>query len=248
MNPNDPFRPRAEDLLSRNVGSRSSREAARRSFERGVRAFLVRLRRAGVTFVGLMGALIVYSIATGGVGFFMFMAAAITILLAALLVMFFPVRDRSRPEMREARVVDGGTAIRLDRLAVQTEDWLLERCRALPRQASGPLDRIVDRLRDLQPSLATVPAESALGGDAQRLLGKHLPSLVTTYLSLPPAERGYYAETNERLAESLAIVADQMDELCERVAEERRMGFETERRFIESRYSEDGRLRLDRPG
>jgi hypothetical protein len=30
------------------------------------------------------------------------------------------------------------------------------------------------------------------------------------------------------------------------VAEERRMGFETERRFIETRYKDDGRLSLDR--
>jgi uncharacterized membrane protein len=233
-------------MLNRNLGSRSSREAARRSFERGVRAFLIRMRRAGVTFVGLMGALIVYSIAMGGVGFFMFMAAAVTISLAAFLVMFFPVRDRGRPDMREAKVVDVRDAVRLDRLASQTEDWLLERCRALPRQAAAPLDRIVDRLRDLQPSLATVPADSQIGGEAQRLIGKHLPSLVSTYLSLPPAERGFQADTNDRLAESLVIVADQMDDLCERVAEERRMGFETERRFIESRYSDDERLRLDR--
>lgn len=241
-----------EDLLGRNIGSRSSRDAARRGFERGVRAFLIRLRRAGVTFVGLMGALIVYSIAMGGVGFFMFLAAAVVIAMAAFLVMFFPVRDRSRPDLVDgrvvsARVVDGGNAVRLDRLAAQTEDWLLERCRALPRQASGPLDRIVDRLRDLQPSLATVPAESQIGGEAQRLLGKHLPSLVSTYLTLPPGERAYHSDSNERLAESLGIVADQMDDLCERVAEERRMGFETERRFIESRYSDDQRLRTDPP-
>ncbi|HEY0116827.1 MAG TPA: hypothetical protein VGB54_14020, partial [Allosphingosinicella sp.] len=171
-------------------GSRSSREAARRDFQRSVRAFLVRLRRAGVTFVGLLAALIVYSLATGGVGFFIFVGAFVTIVLASLLVLSFPVRDRAR-ERRERQVVDGGKAVRLDQLAAGTEDWLLERCRALPRHAGPALDRIVDRLRDLQPSLATVPPGSTLGGEAQRLLGQHLPSLVDTYLSLPPGERGF---------------------------------------------------------
>jgi hypothetical protein len=66
-------------------------------------------------------------------------------------------------------------------------------------------------------------------------------------MGLPPTERGPHANTSDRLAESLGIVADQLDDLCERVAEERRMGFETERRFIETRYKEDGRLSLDRP-
>ncbi len=93
-----------------------------------------------------------------------------------------------------------------------------------------------------------MPAETQIGGEAQRLIGQHLPSLVDTYLNLPVTERGVHSGTSERLAESLGIVADQLDDLCQRVAEERRMGFETERRFIETRYKEDGRLSLDRPG
>jgi hypothetical protein len=108
------------------------------------------------------------------------------------------------------------------------------------------LDRIVYRLRDLQPSLAGVPSESQIGGEAQRLIGKHLPSLVDTYLGLPATERGFHSPNSERLAESLVIVADQLDDLCRRVGEERLMGFETERRFIETRYKDDGRLSLDR--
>lgn len=231
-------------------GSRTSREAAKRTFERGVRAFLIRLRRAGITFVGLLGALVVYMIAIGGVGFFTFLAALVTIALAAMLVMFFPVNVREpRPprEMRRAQVVEGAQTVQLAALASRTEDWLLERCRALPHQAGPSLDRIVDRLRDLEPSLATVPADSQIGGEAQRLIGQHLPSLVDTYLGLPPAEREVGSPTRERLAESLSIVADHMDELCERIAEDRRMGFETERRFIETRYRDDDRLSIDPP-
>jgi hypothetical protein len=229
-------------------GSRGGRDAAS-GFERGIRSILIRLRRAGITFAALLGGLVVYMIGFGGVGFFTFLLAMFAIMLMSFMVMFFPVRDRSRRarDPTERPVVDAGAAVRLDRLTGQTENWLLERCRALPQEAGPALDRIVDRLRDLQPSLATVPAESQIGGEAQRLIGQHLPSLVDTYLGLPVTERGFHSPTGGRLAESLTIVADQLDDLCERVAEERRMGFETERRFIETRYKDDGRLSLDRP-
>jgi hypothetical protein len=74
-----------------------------------------------------------------------------------------------------------------------------------------------------------------------------LPGLVDTYLALPPSERGLRDENSRRLSESLGIVADELDHLCERIGDERRTGFETERRFIETRYRDDGRLSLDRP-
>lgn len=227
-------------------GSRTARAAAQRRLERGVRAILIRLRRAGVTFVGLLGALVIYNMTAGWVGFFTFLSALVTIALASFLILFFPVRDRSASETwTDGPVIDGKAVVPLDRLAAQTEQWLLDRSRALPREAGPALDRIVGRLRDLQPSLAALPAETQLGGEAQRLIGRHLPGLVTTYLSLPPSDRAFQAENGRGLAESLTIVAGQMDDLCERVAHDRRMGFETERRFIETRYSEDERLRPD---
>jgi hypothetical protein len=239
----DSYRGPPHDFVGRNLGSRASREAAKRSFERGVRSFFIRLRRAGVTFVGLMALLVGYSIAAGGVGFFMFIAAVFTIVMAAFLVMFFPVRDRAPRDERPARVIDGGTVVRLDRVASQTEDWLVRRCRALPRQAAPALDRIVGRLRELQPSLATLDAGSPLGGEAQRLIGRHLPDLVETYLTLPPSERDFHASSNYELAESLNIVAGQLDDLCERVGCERKLSFDTERRFIETRYKDGEELR-----
>jgi hypothetical protein len=236
LRPYDPYAP-------------SGPREVRGTFERGVRSFLIRLRRAGFTFVGLVAVLAAYMVAFGGVGFFSFLFALFAIMLLSFLVMGLPVRDR-RPRERsvERPVVDGGAAVRLDRITSQTEQWLIQRSRALPYQAGPALDRIVGRLRDLEPSLATVPSDTQIGGEAQRLIGQHLPSLVDTYLGLPPTERGPHANTSDRLAESLGIVADQLDDLCGRVAEERRMGFETERRFIETRYKEDGRLSLDRPG
>jgi len=228
-------------------GGGSSAESMQRRLERGLRSVVTRLVRATGTFFGLIAALIVYNMASGWMGFLNLLGALVLIVMASIAVMFLPVRDRSRePVSGEGPVIEGTTNIRLDRLARDTEAWLLARCRALPSQAAGSLDRIVGRLRDLQGAVAGVKAETQLGGEAQRLIGQHLPSLVTTYISLPPREPGFQDRSSADLAESLRIVADRMDELCDRAAHEKRMGFETERRFIDSRYGEDERLRSDR--
>lgn len=235
----DPWRP---------IGGGPTIDSMQGKLERGLRSVVTRLIRATGTFFGLIAALIVYNMASGWMGFLNLLGALVLIVMASIAIMFLPVRDKSRvgDDRDVGPVIEGTSVVRLDRLARQTETWLLERCRALPSQASGSLDRIVGRLRDLQAPLAGVKAESPLGGEAQRLIGQHLPSLVTTYLSLPPAERGFHDRSSAELADSLAIVADRMDELCERVAHEKRMGFETERRFIDSHYGEDERLRSER--
>ncbi len=234
----DPWRP---------IGGGPTADSMQARLERGLRSVVTRLVRATGTFFGLIAALIIYNMSSGWMGFLNLLGALVLIVMASIAVMFLPVRDKSAVrDETVGPVIEGTTIVRLDRLARETESWLLERCRALPSQASRSLDRIVGRLRDLQVPLAGVKADSALGGEAQRLIGQHLPSLVTTYISLPPGERSFDDKTSTDLAQSLAIVADRMDDLCERVAHEKRMGFETERRFIDARYGEDERLRSER--
>lgn len=239
----DQVRRRSEDLVRRNLGSRAARERARNRVQHGARSVVRRLRNAALTFVGLI-VLVIAGLATGTLGLFSTPLALIAAFVISLVVLFWP--SRSRP-IQPPRTIDGGVATRLDALAVQAEDYLLDRSRALPHHAGPALDRIVDRLRDLEPALATVPADATLGGEAQRLIGQHLPGLVDTYLGLPPSERTFESENSHRLSESLGIVADELDHLCERVGEERRTGFETERRFLETRYRDGDRFSLDRP-
>lgn len=225
-------------------------EEVRRRIQRGFRSVFVRMRRAGYTFVALFAALTVYAVGWG-VGFFTFLLAMVAIVMVSLFVLTLPVRDRSRDrrdvlEGQARPVAPGATTVPLPRLAAQTEEWLVARCRALPSAAGPALDRIVARLRDFQPALDGVGSDTAIGGDARRLIGEHLPDLVTKYLGLPPGDRHFQADASARLAESLDIVAGQMDDLCERLAAERRLKFETERRFIETRYSDGSAFGADR--
>lgn len=229
----------AKAFLRGDLTSSTSREAARRSIERGIRSMFIRMRRAGFTFTILLGALIVYAIGWG-VHPLVFLLAIFAIAMLSVMVLFIPVRAPREQTLPPPPMAGGARGPALDRLTGQTEDWLLGRARALPRAAGPAVDRIVGHLRDLKPSLAKVPADSALGNEAQRLIGRHLPDLVETWLSLSPAERGAASVQSGRLAESLAIVADQLGDLCERIAEDRRTGFDVEHRFIATRYGDSG--------
>lgn len=240
----DHVRRRSEELVRRNLGSRASRDRARQKVERGARSVLRRMRNAALTFVGLL-VLLILGFATGTLGIVSGLLGLVAAFVITLMVLFWPARQRP---IAPPRTIDGGTVTRLDLLANQAEGYLLDRNQALPQLAAPALDRIVLRLRDLEPSLATVPADVPIGGEAQRLIGQHLPGLIDNYLSLPPSERPFDGDNSRRLAESLGIVADELDHLCERIGEERRTGFETERRFLETRYRDGDRLSLDRPG
>ncbi len=232
-----------EDQVRRQFGSQAARDAHKRRLERGVRAIGRRLRNSAIAFVALLF-LIILGISTGVLGWITAPLALIATFVISVLVLFWPSSGGSRDDF--GPVIDATATHRLDRLASQTEDWLVQRAGGLPREAAPALDRIVDRLRELEPVLARTPSDSPNGGEAQRLIGQHLPGLVNTWLGLPPQERAPGAEHSHRLADSLAIVADELDHLCEKVGCERIASFDVERRFIETRYRDGNDLSLDK--
>jgi hypothetical protein len=221
-----------EDFLRRNLGSKSQREAKKRKAQRAFEEAMRRVRRAGLVFVGLVAALIVYSLAVAPVGFLTWIVALPTVLLFALLTMFWPSRRR-----REA--VDVRRPLELGALAARAEDGLLERRAELPGRALPAADAILSRLNELQPHLERLDPASLPGGDARRLIGEHMPRLVDTYLDLPPSSRAPGSEASQRFTESLGIVADELGTLLERATRDHQSRFDTQNRFIETRYREE---------
>lgn len=223
-----------EDFLSRQLGSRAAREASKRKFERGIGEAMRRVRRSGLVFVLLLFALILYSLVVAPIGFFTWLVALPTVFLASLMMLLWPTR-----RSRQRRTAAPREPVALDRLAGEAEEWLLDRCRELPRASLPAVDQIINRLRELQPNLAALPPSSPLAGDTQRLVGQHLPRLVDTFLELPPASRVPGTESSERLTESLGIVADELTRISSDVASQRSLGFDAQHRFIETRYGND---------
>ena len=226
-----------EDFLRRSIPSRATREARKRAQRRKWEEFGRRARRAGFTFVGLVALLIAATIFLK-VGFFIWLVALPTILFFCLLTLSWPSRKARQPA--EA---DGPRELPLDELASRAEEGLLERRSELPGRALPPADAIMNRLAELEPHLGTLDPNSQAAGDARRLIGKHLPQLVDSYLELPHSQRAPNSESSQRFVESLSIVADELDQVLETCCRDKQIGFETHHRFIETRYSEDGRLK-----
>ncbi len=220
-----------EDFLARQLSSRAAREAQKRKVQRGIGEVLRRMRRSALLTLLMLTALIAYSIVVEPISLLTWLVALPTVFLAAMVALFWPSRRRAQPAPEA-----GHMPARLDDLARESEEWLLERCRDLPRAALPSVDRILSRLNDLQPALERLPPDSPLAGETHRLIGQHLPRLVDTYLALPPASRDPRLENSHRLAESLDIVADELDRLCSEIGRDCSLSFETQRRFIETRY------------
>ena len=103
------------------------------------------------------------------------------------------------------------------------------------------MKKSLERLETLDPNAQ----------DARRLMSIHLPGLIDRYLHVPPAYRsqqdGEGVTVEERLVEALGASRQAITEIGERLAKADMMAFETQGRFIKSRYGEDGEL-LPAPG
>ncbi|WP_129790617.1 hypothetical protein [Sphingosinicella sp. CPCC 101087] len=225
-----------EDFLRRNLRSRSAREAQKRRAQRKFREAIRRMRRAGFILVALLLALVLVSIFVVEIGFLTWMVALPTVLLVSLMSLFWPSR-------RAVQLAAETPVVPLGELAVRAEDGLIDRSKELPGRALPAADAIIARLSELQPHLDTLDPRSTLAGDARRLIGEHLPRLVDSYLELPPSRRGPAAESTSRFTESLDIVGQELDHLIDQCCRDRHLSFETQRRFIETRYREDPHLK-----
>ena len=227
----------ADEYLRRNMKSKAVRAAERRRQERQSREAEARIKRAALVG-GASGAAIL------GVGA-LAAPVAVPVLAAAAGggALLLAVGTLFRPSRRRAGEGDF-SSVELAELPGDAEDWLLERRDILPLDCRPQLDRIFQRLGDLQPHLASLAPHSTPAWEARRLLGDHLPRLILAFEALVPTVREEDPEVRRRLRSGLETVADALDSLCGEVCRHPLMTFETQGRFLESRYrGEDERLR-----
>ena len=230
----------AEDFLRRNLfRPKSAREAQKRRARRRFEEVMRRLRRAGYLLAALLAALIVASILTP-VSWLTWLFAVPTIFFVALMSLAWPSRRREHPDAGRA-----SRPVPLQQMAARVEDGLIDRMDELPTRALPAADAILARLGELQPHLARLEPGSLADGEARRLICEHLPKLVDTYLELPPSARGPASESSLRFTEGLDLVAQELDHLLETCCRDRQLSFDTQHRFLESRYREHRALKGD---
>jgi hypothetical protein len=224
-----------EDFLLRTMRSGPVRQAQKRRAQRKWQEALRRTRRAAWLLAGLLVALVAASIVVH-ISFVTWLVALPTAFFIAFLSLFWPSRAAAEP-------VKTPDTAPLEELAIRAADGLLDRCDELPGRAIGSAESIIGRLHELAPHLATIDPNDPAAGDSRRLICQHLPKLVDTYLDLPMSMRAPGSEATRRFTESLTIVAGEFDSLLERCCRDRQLGFETQHRFIETRYRDDESLR-----
>jgi hypothetical protein len=228
----------ADEYLRRGLKSKAVRAAEKRRQERQSREAEARLKRAALVG-GASGAAIL------GVGVLVVPVAVPVLAAAGGGALLLAAGSLFRPSRRRSGEGDFSKA-ELAQLPGDAEDWLLSRREGLPFECRPPLDRIFQRLGDLEPHLAALAPQSTAAWEARRLLGEHLPRLVFAYEALPGSAREDDPQVRARLCAGLETVADALDSLCCEVCRDPLLSFETEGRFLESRYrGEDPRLRPD---
>ena len=224
------------DRVMRSLDERGgpARAAARRERQRLNADLGRRLGRIGLG-IGLVS---LATIAVGliiPIGMFGFLAAVgLAIGIAALLaVMPSPARSAAPPAVD----LPNGEM-------VQRFDSFLYRSRAaLPAPAQSELDSISAALPSLRQTLERVEALDPNAQDARRLMALHLPGLIDRYRKVPPAFRnerdGEGISVDERLVEGLAAGRAALSEISEKLARADMNAFETQGRFIKSRYGDE---------
>ena len=209
------------------------RDAARRERDR-LNAGLGRaVLRAGIA-VGVI------SLATIGIGLiipigmFGFLAAVGLAIGVAAVLLFSSGREIAAPNVTP----DLPNAQMVQRF----DSYLFRARRALPAPAQAELDQLSAQLPSLRQTLERIPDLDPNAQDARRLMSVHLPNLIDRYLHVPTNYRGQLdgegISVDERLVEALSAGRVALKDISEKLARNDMAAFETQGRFIQSRYSE----------
>jgi len=212
----------------------SVRDAARRERQRLNADLGGRVKRVGVA----IGVISLVTIAIGlfiPIGMFGFLAAVGLAIGVAALLALSPSAER---------IAAAPSTDLPNGPMVQRFDSYLYRARgALPAPAQAEIDAISATLPSLRQTLERVDTLDPNAQDARRLMSIHLPGLIDRYVRVPAPfrteEDGEGKTPDQRLVEALAAGRSALHDISENLARADIAAFETQGRFIKSRYAED---------
>ena len=211
-----------------------ARDAARRERQRLNADLKRRFARIGVWIVAVSVLTIIVGLITP-IGMFGFLAAVGLAIGVAALIAFMPA-PQSAAKAPSADLPNGEMVQRFDSYIYRTRA-------ALPAPAQAELDSISAALPSLRQTLERVDALDPNAQDARRLMSLHLPGLIDRYRQVPQTFRnerdGEGISVDERLVEGLAAGRAALAEISEKLARSDMIAFETQGRFIKSRYGEE---------
>jgi hypothetical protein len=212
----------------------AARDAARRERQRLNAGVGRTLTRVGVA-VGLISMAAIFIGLLRPIGMFGFLAAVGLAIGVAAYLLFSGGREIAAPvvtpDLPNAQMVQ------------RFDSYIFHTRRALPAPAQAELDLLSAQLPSLFQTLERVPDLDPNAQDARRLMSVHLPNLIDRYQHVPHAYReqrdGEGVSVDERLVEALSAGRQALGEISEKLARADMAAFETQGRFIKSRYKDE---------
>lgn len=207
---------------------------ARRERQRKLRRYGRAGRNAVLALLAISVATIVVGVITP-IGLFGFLAAVMLAVAVAGLLFFWGSREEAAVPTVPKDVSNGEMVQRFDSFLYRTR-------RALPAPAQPIVDGITSELGTLRQTLERTDPLDPDAQDARRLMSVHLPGLIDRYANVPAAYRSEAdAEgktVDQRLVEGLSASRTALREVSERLAKRDMDAFQTQGRFIESKYGQ----------
>ncbi len=169
------------------------------------------------------------------IGMFGFLAAVGLAVAIAAVLLFSGTREIAVPSV-SPDLPNGEMVQRFD-------SYIFRARRALPAPAQAEIDLLSQRLAPLRETLSRIDQNDPDAQDARRLMSNHLPGLVNRYLNVPASYRTEYdaegKSVDDRLVDALAAGRTALDEIGAKLARNDLAAFETQGRFIETRYRDE---------
>jgi hypothetical protein len=169
------------------------------------------------------------------IGMFGFLAAIGLAIAIAAVLLFSGTREiaaiKLAPDLPNGEMVQ------------RFDSYIFRTRRALPAPAQAEIDLLSQRLVPLKETLSRVDQNDPEAQDARRLMSTHLPGLIDRYLHVPASYRSEYdaegKSVDDRLVDALAAGRTALDDISAKLARNDLAAFETQGRFIETRYKDE---------
>ena len=205
------------------IGRRSAALKREHAFRKLVRVLLA---VAGVIFAAMVAGLVLDGIGWTGV-----IVTMLAIVVAAGVFSSFP---RLKVPTLES-LGQGDTRS----LVGRTEMWLESQRPALPAPAVQLVDQIGLQLDALGQQLDGLDEAAPAAREVRKLVGEHLPGLVSTYTSIPRHLRGEAsggATPDQRLTESLGKISGEIDSVTRQLASGAIDNLAIQTRYLDYKY------------
>lgn len=218
-------------LARQQAGGRRAQSIGQRSAEIRRRHLARKAARIGMA----VGAIIITAMVAGlildGIGFAGVMLTFFAMVAAVVLLGIFPkfrTPERAKLNRGSARALVGNTEL-----------WLEAQRPALPAPAVQIVDRLGLQLDALGVQLEALDEKQPAVAEVRKLVGEHLPGVVSAYTSIPRhlrAEQRAGGTPDEQLADSLGRISGEIDSITRQLAEGQIDTLAIQTRYLDYKY------------